>query len=105
MSKKDVDTCNAPTLLCLISPIMTGIRMIFEYINKKEDKKEKPSPFGLRVAAILFSYYNFRVSRARTSKSEQIKTSRDLWERINEKYDPIIEIGRSQGGLIMDLGS
>jgi hypothetical protein len=53
--------------------------------------------FGLGLAAILFSYYNFRVSRARTSKSEQIKTSRDLWERINEKYDPIIEIGRSQG--------
>jgi hypothetical protein len=47
--------------------------------------------FSLGVAAFLFSYYNFRVSRARTAKSEQIKTSRDLWEHINEKYDPIRE--------------
>jgi hypothetical protein len=32
----------------------------------------------------------------RTSLSEQIKNSRDVWVRINEKYDPIIEIMRSE---------
>ena len=52
--------------------------------------------FGLGVAAILFSYYNFRVSRARTSKSEQIKISRDLWEHITEKFDKIQEIANTK---------
>jgi hypothetical protein len=41
--------------------------------------------------------YNANINRSRTSRSEQIKTSRDLWERINEKYDLIIEIGMSKG--------
>jgi hypothetical protein len=36
-------------------------------------------------------------SVTQASQGEQIKTSRDLWECINEKYDPIIEIGRSKG--------
>src|SRR5918995_3074366 len=36
-------------------------------------------------------------SVTQASQREQIKTSRYLWERINEKYDPIIKIGRSQG--------
>jgi hypothetical protein len=53
--------------------------------------------FSLGMIALVLSTYNFRDNRARTSRSEQIKTSRDLWERINEKYDPIIEIGRSKG--------
>ena len=35
-------------------------------------------------------------SVTRESLSEQIKTSRDVWVRINEKYDPIIEIMRSE---------
>ena len=35
-------------------------------------------------------------SVTRTSLSEQIKTSRDVWVRINEKYDPIIAIMRSE---------
>jgi hypothetical protein len=36
-------------------------------------------------------------SVTQASQGEQIKTIRYLWERINEKYDPIIKIGRSQG--------
>lgn len=36
-------------------------------------------------------------SVTQASHFEQIKTSRYLWERINEKYDPIIKIGRSKG--------
>jgi cell division protein FtsL len=36
-------------------------------------------------------------SVTQASHFEQIKTSMYLWERINEKYDPIIKIGRSKG--------
>lgn len=53
--------------------------------------------FSLGAIALILSYYNFRVNRARTSRSEQIKTSRDLWQLINDKYDPIIEITRNKG--------
>jgi hypothetical protein len=52
--------------------------------------------FGLAVIALVLSYHNFYVTHTRTSQSEQIKTSRDVWVRINEKYDPIIEIMRSE---------
>lgn len=51
---------------------------------------------GLGVVALVLSYYNFETTRTRTSLSEQIKTSRDVWVRINEKYDPIIQIMRSE---------
>ncbi|HEV2877381.1 MAG TPA: hypothetical protein VGW09_08905, partial [Nitrososphaeraceae archaeon] len=54
-------------------------------------------PFGVSVVALIISAYNAHINRIRTSRSEQIKTSRDLWERINEKYDPIREIGKSKG--------
>jgi hypothetical protein len=39
----------------------------------------------------------FCVSRARTSWSEQIKICRDLWQHINDKFDPILEIARNKG--------
>jgi hypothetical protein len=53
---------------------------------------------GLVVAAIAlgFSVFAFYISRTKAPKSEQIKTSRYFWERINEKYDPIVEVNRSQ---------
>lgn len=54
-------------------------------------------PFGVSVVALIISAYNAHINRIRTSRSEQIKTSRDLWERINEKYNPIREIGKSKG--------
>jgi hypothetical protein len=54
-------------------------------------------PFGVSVVALIVSAYYTHINRTRTSRSEQIKTSRDLWERINEKYGPIIEIGRTKG--------
>lgn len=53
-------------------------------------------PFGVSLVGLIVSAYNAHINRIRTSRSEQIKTSRDLWERINEKYDPIIEIGKSK---------
>lgn len=49
------------------------------------------------LVALIVSAYNAHINRIRTLRSEQIKTSRDLWERINEKYDLIIEIGISKG--------
>jgi hypothetical protein len=52
--------------------------------------------FSLGVVALVLSTYSFHINRARTSLSEQIKTSRDAWVRINEKYDLIIAIMRSE---------
>jgi hypothetical protein len=49
--------------------------------------------FSLGVIALVLSTHNFYVNRTRTSRSEQIRISRDLWEHINEKYDPIREKG------------
>ena len=47
--------------------------------------------------ALVIAIVTFYISYARISRSEQIKTSEDLWQRINEKYAPIIDIGRSKG--------
>lgn len=54
-------------------------------------------PFGVSLVALIVPAYNAHINRIRTLRSEQIKTSRVLLERINEKYDPIIEIGKSKG--------
>jgi hypothetical protein len=43
--------------------------------------------------ALIVAVYTFYISHSHTPRSEQIKTSRDLWEHINEKYDPIREKG------------
>jgi hypothetical protein len=53
--------------------------------------------FSIAVVALVLSTYNAHINRARTSRSEQIKTSRDVWVRINEKFDPIREIARKKG--------
>jgi uncharacterized membrane protein len=52
---------------------------------------------GIVIAAVSLavSVYTFYISHTRTLRSEQTNTSRYLWERINEKYDPIVEINRS----------
>ena len=36
-------------------------------------------------------------SVTQASHGEQLRTSRYLWERINEKYDPIVEFAKSKG--------
>jgi hypothetical protein len=53
-------------------------------------------PLGVSIVALVISAYYAHSNRTRTSLSEQIKTSRDVWVRINEKYDPIIAIMRSE---------
>ena len=49
----------------------------------------------IAAGAIAVSVYTFYISHTHIGR-EQIKTSRYLWERVNEKYDPITEIGRSR---------
>jgi hypothetical protein len=42
--------------------------------------------------ALLISAFTFYISHTQASQSEQIKTGRDLWASINEKFKPIQEI-------------
>jgi hypothetical protein len=51
---------------------------------------------SIAIAALVLSAYNAHINHVRISRSEQIKLSREVWVRINEKYDPIIEIMRSE---------
>lgn len=54
---------------------------------------------GLFVGAIalIVSVVTFYISHTRTSRSEQIKTSRYLWERIDVKFDKIRENAEIKG--------
>ena len=54
-------------------------------------------PLVVSVVALILSAYNAHINHTRTSRSEQLKTSREVWSLINEKYDPIKEIGRTKG--------
>jgi hypothetical protein len=45
----------------------------------------------IALIALIVSVVTFYISHTRASRSEQIKMSWDLWERINEKYDRIRE--------------
>jgi hypothetical protein len=46
--------------------------------------------------AFVVSVFTFYISHTRASKSEQIKTSRYMWERINVKFDKIREIAETK---------
>ena len=50
---------------------------------------------GVVIAAIalVITAITFYISHAHASRREQIETCMYMWERINEKYDPVVEIG------------
>src|SRR5215207_2695591 len=49
------------------------------------------------AGALVVSAITFYISYTRESQSEQIKTSRDMWARIDVKFDKIRETAKTKG--------
>ena len=49
------------------------------------------------ASALVIAIITFYISHAHVSRSEQIKTSRDIWANIDEKFDNIREIAKTVG--------